>query len=60
MDAIRRISRRLLADRAGATAIEYTLIVMLIAVALIGALTLLGGGSTGMWTKLDQRVASAL
>jgi Flp pilus assembly pilin Flp len=33
---------------------------MLIAVALIGALTLLGGGSTGMWTKLDQRVASAL
>lgn len=52
MDAIRRILRRLLASERGATAIEYALIVALIAIAMVGALSNLGGGVGGMWTNL--------
>ncbi len=44
----------------GATAIEYALICSLIALACIGAIALVGGGSNGMWTKLDSKVSSAL
>ena len=43
----------LLADRRGATAIEYGLIVALIALAMIGALSALGGGAGGMWTNIS-------
>ena len=56
MDAIRRTLRRLLADQGGATAIEYGLIVSLIVVAMIGALSSLGGGALGMWTKVHNEV----
>ena len=56
MSAIRKILRKLGVDRRGATAIEYGLIVALIAVACAGALELLGGGSNGMWTKLSNIV----
>lgn len=58
MDAIRRILRRLIADRRGATAIEYGLIVALIAIAMSSALSLLGGGNGGMWTKISSQVSS--
>lgn len=37
---------RLLADRAGTTAIEYSLIAMLVAVAAIGGITAVGQSST--------------
>jgi pilus assembly protein Flp/PilA len=47
--AIRKCLRMLRADRRGATAIEYGLIVALIAVAAIPAMEALGGGSHGMW-----------
>ena len=50
---------RLLKDESGATAIEYGLIVALIAVACITAMQSLGGGSQGMWGKLDAKVAAA-
>ncbi|HET9811571.1 MAG TPA: Flp family type IVb pilin [Sphingomicrobium sp.] len=59
MGAIRRTLRNLLADECGATAIEYGLIVALIAVALIGGLTTLGGGTNGMWTKISDQVTNA-
>ena len=58
MDAIRQTLRRLLADRRGATAIEYGLIVALIGIAMSSALALLGGGNGGMWTKISSQVAS--
>jgi len=48
--------RRLLADQEGATAIEYGLIVALIAVAAIGGISSLGGGAGGMWTDLSGSV----
>jgi pilus assembly protein Flp/PilA len=53
LDAIRKCFRRLPADQEGATAIEYGLIVALIAVAAMGGISALGGGAGGMWTKLD-------
>jgi pilus assembly protein Flp/PilA len=50
--AIRQTLRRLLTDKKGATAIEYGLIAALIAVALMGGLSKLGGGANGMWTNI--------
>ena len=52
MIAIRNILRMLGANERGATAIEYGLIVALIAVASIGGMEALGGGSAGMWGKI--------
>ena len=51
-----RMLRRMRSDKRGATAIEYGLIVSLIVVAIIGALSALGGGAGGMWGKLDAEV----
>ena len=50
--------RRLLADRGGATAIEYGLIAALIVIAMIGGLSALGGGAGGMWTNLSTTVSN--
>ena len=54
MSAIRTILRLLSVDERGATAIEYGLIVALIAVAAIGGMQQLGGGVGGMWGKLQS------
>lgn len=59
MIAIRRTLRKLLADQRGATAVEYGLIVALIAVAAIGGISALGGGAGGMWTDLAGEVQNA-
>jgi pilus assembly protein Flp/PilA len=47
-------------DKRGATAIEYGLIAALICVAVIGGMKSLGGGSGGMWGKLDGHVSNAM
>ena len=52
MIAIRNYMRMLRADQRGATAIEYGLIVGLIAVAAIGGMQALGGGSAGLWGRV--------
>jgi pilus assembly protein Flp/PilA len=52
--------RRLRADQSGATAIEYGLIAALIAVACITGMSMLGGGSGGMWTGIDNKTGAAL
>ena len=51
--------RMLRADQSGATAIEYGLIAALIAVACITGMSMLGGGSGGMWTGIDNKVVNA-
>ena len=56
MDAIRMTLLKLRADRRGATAIEYGLIVALIAIAMMGGLSALGGGANGMWGNLSTKV----
>jgi pilus assembly protein Flp/PilA len=48
--------RILRADERGATAIEYGLICALIAVAAIGGMQSLGGGSAGMWGRILSNV----
>ena len=52
MIAIQTILRTLGANQRGATAIEYGLIAALIAVAAIGGMQALGGGSSGMWGRI--------
>lgn len=59
MDAIPKFFRRLFADRSGATAVEYGLIVALIVVAMLSALSSLGGGANGMWGKIANDVTNA-
>jgi len=45
-------------DEEGATAIEYALIAGLIAVAIIGALTALGGGIGNLFERIATRLNS--
>lgn len=54
------IIRKFSSDIRGATAIEYGLIVALIALAIIGALRSLGGGTGGMWTFISGEVTGAI
>ena len=48
----------LLRDERGATAIEYGLIAALIVIAMMGALSTLGGGVGGMWTDLGTTAST--
>jgi len=50
---MKNIAKKFLKDESGATAIEYGLIAALIAVAIVGALTTLGTGLTGLFTKVN-------
>ena len=46
-------------DESGATAIEYGLIAALIAVAIIAAITTLGGNLSGLFNRISGRLANA-
>jgi pilus assembly protein Flp/PilA len=48
--------RKLGADMRGATAIEYGLICSLIIISMMVGLQALGGGSSGMWGKIQNKV----
>jgi pilus assembly protein Flp/PilA len=50
--------RKLRADQSGATAIEYGLIVALLAIACITGLSALGVGSDGMFGRVDTKVTA--
>ena len=60
MIAIRLLLRRLRRDESGATAIEYGLIVALLAVFCIGAFNVLAGGSNSMWAYVSDNLVPAL
>jgi pilus assembly protein Flp/PilA len=45
-------------DRKGVTAVEYGLIAGLIAVVIIGAITLVGGNLTALFTKVANNLAA--
>lgn len=51
---------RLLGNERGATALEYGLIAALIVIAIMGSLSLLGGGANGMWGKISTKVDAAM
>ena len=44
---------RLLDDRRGVTALEYGMIGILIAIAIVGAVTSLGGKALTLWTRVS-------
>ena len=48
--------RTLRADQRGATAIEYGLICACIIIAMVAGLASLGGGTMGMWTKINSEL----
>ena len=50
---------RFIQDESGATAIEYGLIAALIAVVIIGALTLLGDAISAKFETIASKVSSA-
>lgn len=51
-----KLMTRFTRDESGATAIEYGLIAALIAVVIIGALTLLGSGLTTKFTAVSDEL----
>ena len=55
-----RLFRRLLRDDAGATAIEYGLIIGGIALTIITALTLFAGEGTGVFNDAMAEISTAL
>jgi pilus assembly protein Flp/PilA len=52
--------RKLCVDTRGATAIEYGLIAACIAIAAMAGMKALGGGSSGMWGRLDTIVTTIM
>jgi pilus assembly protein Flp/PilA len=54
-----RPAASLLADERGATAIEYALVAALVAVAIVGGLTALSSGTSGLYGRLDA-IATAI
>ena len=60
MRAVRTYFRRLRSDKRGATAIEYGLLAGLIAMGLIGGLSLLGSGTNGMWGRIGNEVGRVM
>ena len=59
VEAMRRFSN-LLRDEKAATAVEYALILGMIVLAMIGALTLLGGTTVGMWNDVSSTVSGVM
>jgi pilus assembly protein Flp/PilA len=57
--AIPTMLRKLRADKRGATAIEYGLICALIVIAMTAGLSMLGGGTLGMWTRIADNVMNS-
>jgi pilus assembly protein Flp/PilA len=49
----------MLADRRGATAVEYGLILAMIVLAMFGALQTLADTTTTMWGDVSQKVQNA-
>jgi pilus assembly protein Flp/PilA len=60
MTGIIKVLRAYYDDTSGATAIEYGLIAALIGLGLVAGLRLMGGGTTGMWTKISNKVDAEL
>jgi len=55
-----KILKSLAADEQAASMTEYALLLALIAVATIGALQLLGGGITDVFTRTSDELATAV
>lgn len=56
---MRKLLSQLIHDRKGATAIEYGLILALIALTMMAGLSQLGGEAGGMWDDIENKVVNA-
>jgi len=56
----RQMMIRFLSDDEGATAIEYGLIAALLTIVMIAGLSALGGGTSGMWGRVQTQVGNAM
>ena len=52
--------KRFLKNEHGATAIEYGLILALIVLACVGAFTLFGGSSNGLWSNVSNNISGVM
>ena len=57
---VARFSLRLLASEAGATAVEYGLIIACIFLAIIGGLSLFAGNETNMYNNVSNTISTAI
>jgi pilus assembly protein Flp/PilA len=60
MKSLNNLVSRLLADTRGTTAIEYGLIVALIAVACIGGMRALGSSNSSGWGNTSTKLTDAM
>jgi pilus assembly protein Flp/PilA len=60
MQGLKRLVWPLVRDERGATAIEYGLIAVLIAVGTLAGMSALGGGLGGSWGNTAQKVTDAM
>ncbi len=50
-----RLLRRMAGDEAGATAIEYGLIVSLVVIAIIASMSQVANENTGVWARITDK-----
>ena len=55
-----KLLKQLLGDNAGATAVEYGLIISLIVLAIIGALQSVAGNTLSMWGRVETAVSTVV
>jgi len=51
---------KLIGNVRGATAIEYGLIIALIVIAIVLAISSVGGGTSGIWGNMTNKVSNAM
>lgn len=58
--SLRTLLKRIGADNGGATAIEYGLILALIAIAAVGVMNNLGNETTTLWNTVEEEATAVL
>lgn len=53
-------ARKLLADRQAATAVEYSLILALIFLGIVGAVGAVGSGTSTLWSDVERKTTAAM
>ena len=57
---IQELMRKFSEDEAGATAVEYGLIISLIVIALVVSMNAFGDSSEGLWTTVTTNVSAVM
>lgn len=60
LDRFKKPERTLEDDAAGATAVEYALLLSLMVLALLGALASTGGSTKDQWGNVSDKVSAAM